>query len=97
VSSYVVAPRARRELYEILDFISERSPAGARRVRYAISRSMERIASTPGLGHRREDLTDRPVRFWSVMGRYTLIYREGEPVEFIHVVGPGRDLAAILG
>ncbi|HEY3800903.1 MAG TPA: type II toxin-antitoxin system RelE/ParE family toxin [Caulobacteraceae bacterium] len=97
MSGYIVAPRARRELYEILDYISERSPAGARRVRSAISGAMERIARTPGMGHKREDITDRPVRFWSVLGRYTLIYREDDPIEFIHVVGPGRDVASILG
>jgi len=49
------------------------------------------------MGHRREDLTDRPLRFFTVMGRYTLIYRgEESPIEFIHVVGPGRDIASLL-
>jgi len=49
------------------------------------------------MGHRRDDLTDRPVRFWTVMGRYTIIYRGDEPpIEILHVVGPGRDIARLL-
>jgi toxin ParE1/3/4 len=31
-----------------------------------ILEAMEKLAEMPGMGHRREDITDRPVRFWSV-------------------------------
>jgi len=97
MSRHEFSPRARRELYEIIDYISERSPAGARRVRLAIDRALEVVARNPSLGHRREDLTDRPLRFWTVMGRFTIIYRGDQPpIEVVHVVGPGRDITRLL-
>ena len=34
---------------------------------------MRRLAQTPLMGHLREDLTDEPVRFWSVYS-YVIVY-----------------------
>jgi hypothetical protein len=35
-------------------------------VRQAIHDAIEKLAENPGIGHAREDLTDRAVKFWSV-------------------------------
>src|SRR5947199_10306162 len=41
----------------------------------------QRIAENPGIGHRREDLTDKPVLFWPA-GSYLIIYNPArKPVE----------------
>jgi hypothetical protein len=48
------------------------------------------------MGHWRQDLTDRPPRFWAVMGRYTIVYRDDRPIEIIRIFGPGRDIASLL-
>jgi plasmid stabilization system protein ParE len=97
MTRYEFAPNARREFYSILDYIADRSPAGARRVRNAVHDAVEKLGERPGLGHKGDDLTSRPVRFFTVMRRYTIIYRgEEPPIEVIHVVGPGRDIASLL-
>jgi plasmid stabilization system protein ParE len=50
----------------------------------------------PGLGHRREDLTDRPLRFWTV-DAYLVIYRaERTPIEIVAVTRGGRDIPRLL-
>ena len=50
----------------------------------------------PEMGHRREDLTSRPVRFWSI-DRYMVIYKpEPLPIEIVRVVSGRRDLPALL-
>ena len=59
--------------------------------------AFERLAALPGLGHRREDLTDRPLRFWTVEA-YLVIYRaERTPIEIVAVTRGGRDIPRSSG
>jgi plasmid stabilization system protein ParE len=89
-----IAPAAQDELEEIIAFIAADSPAAAERVRVAIRDAIARLGEWPGLGHAREDLTARPLRFWSVMGRYTIVYAtEEERVRIVRLFGPGQDIA----
>lgn len=54
------------------------------------------LAENPGIGHTREDLTDRPVKFWSVFS-YLVIYNPAsDPLEIISVVHGGRDVGQLL-
>ena len=96
MSRYQFSSQARRDLYGILDYIAEDNLRASERVRLAIMRAIGRLADRPGIGHWRPDLTDRPLRFWSVMGRYTIVYREDRPIEVIRIFGPGRDVASLL-
>lgn len=97
MTNYTIAPAAAGDLGEIADYIAKESPAAAHRVMDAIFETFESLAARPGIGHLRSDLTALPVRFWTVLGRYLIIYREGDGgVEIARVLGPGRDVAAIL-
>jgi len=51
---------------------------GANAIRFARS-SQEALGRTPGMGHRREDLTPYPVLFWPV-GACLIIYRSEQPL-----------------
>lgn len=56
----------------------------------------EALARTPGMGHRREDLTEYPVLFWPV-GAYLIIYRvERWPIEIVAVTQGSRDIPGFL-
>jgi plasmid stabilization system protein ParE len=58
--------------------------------------AFEQLAALPGLGHRREDLTNRPLRFWTVEA-YLVIYRaEQTPIEIVAVTRGGRDIPRLL-
>ncbi len=55
------------------------------------------LAEQPAMGHRRQDLTRLPVRFWTVRGRYLVVYRDqATPVEIARVLNGDRDIAFIL-
>jgi toxin ParE1/3/4 len=43
--------RALNDLAEILDYLDERSPRGARSVKLAIQRAIDTIGENPSLGH----------------------------------------------
>lgn len=94
---YILAPDARRDVLEILAYIAAENAAAADRVRERLFETFEKLSKRPALGHRRPDLTDLRVRFWTVLGRYAVVYRgEEAPIEILRVLGPGRDISGLL-
>ena len=54
------------------------------------------LARTPGMGHKREDLTEYPVLFWPV-GAYLILYRlQNEFIEIVAVTQGSRDIPSFL-
>jgi len=50
----------------------------------------------PGMGHSREDLTARAVRFWAVHS-FLIVYRpDTEPLQILRVVSGWRDVREVL-
>ena len=68
------------------------------RVAEGVFKAAERLAAMPGTGHRREDVTEEPVLFWTIREfGITLIYDpEAHPLLIVQVVGPGQDVAELL-
>ncbi|MBS1831823.1 MAG: type II toxin-antitoxin system RelE/ParE family toxin [Acidobacteria bacterium] len=75
---------------------SQSSPAVARRVLRNIHAACRLIASDPGIGHVREDLTDKPVKFWRVYS-YLLVYDPAStPLRVIRLLHGARDVEHLL-
>jgi antitoxin ParD1/3/4/toxin ParE1/3/4 len=48
------------------------------------------------MGHLREDLTDEPVRFWSVYS-YVIVYDpETQPLQILRILHGARDVRRVL-
>jgi len=91
-----LSPEAAHDVREIWVRIAEDSVKAARRVRLQIFDACQRIAENPGIGHRREDLTDKPVLFWPA-GSYLIIYNPArKPVEIVRVLHGARDVPSLL-
>ncbi len=95
VRRYSVEPAAENDLALIFDYIAQRNPDAADRIMDALVEAFDRLADHPKLGHRRTDLTDLPVRFWSVRD-YLIVYRGERHVEILRVLHGRRDVAAEL-
>ena len=54
------------------------------------------LASRPDIGHLREDLTDRPLKFWSVYSYLVVYDPASDPLAIIAVLHGARDVAQIL-
>jgi plasmid stabilization system protein ParE len=69
----VYAPRALRDVDEILSYIHERSPRGARNVSFAIEHAVDLCALNPRAGSK----TDEPGVYRWPLGKYrfTIFYR----------------------
>jgi plasmid stabilization system protein ParE len=72
----VLTPRAKQDLNDIWDFIADDDIGAADRVLDALETTMVKLAKNPGIGHWREELTDKRHRFYLVYS-YLIIYRQG--------------------
>jgi antitoxin ParD1/3/4/toxin ParE1/3/4 len=94
---FVLTRHAERDLDQIKRFLIEKAgPATARKVFQEIRGAIKLLGNEPGVGHVREDLTSRPVRFWPVYS-YLIVYDpETRPVQVIRVLHGMRDVEEIL-
>jgi plasmid stabilization system protein ParE len=89
---FVFTEEAELQLLEILDYVANESESAAVRVRNAIYDAVGLLAERPGIGHTREDLTDRPVKFWSVYS-YLIVYDpESRPLTIVAFLHGARDV-----
>jgi len=70
----VISKTAAKDLNQIWDFIAKDSPDIADRVRDEIEEEMLKLCGVPGMGHRRDDVSDQSLRFWKVYS-YLIAYR----------------------
>jgi toxin ParE1/3/4 len=97
VRAFILSPEAERDLDIIKSYLLQQ--AGVRRARYVMRElwaGIRLVAKNPEVGHVREDLTDDPVKFWSVFS-YLIVYDPArKPVEIARVLHGKRDLEDIL-
>ncbi len=93
---YRLTPTAQANIEEICTFIAEDSVDAALRVLDALEHAFEELAAMPGMGHCRQDLTDRPVKFWGVYS-YLIVYDPASlPLTVITVLHGARDVEHLL-
>ncbi len=98
MKSYQLTFAAEDDLFDIWTYIAADNPAAADRVEGEIFNACVRLAARPDLGHYRHDLTDKPVRFFAVRGRYLVVYNPAtEPLEVIRILHGARDATTELG
>ena len=97
--TYDFHPEVRADLDEIWQFIAADKPAAADRMIAEIIEAIDNLVPFPGVGHRRPDLTSRPLRF--ILAReYLIAYAPEEKPLWVVAVMHGRRsprvMAAIL-
>ena len=93
---YRISRSAERDLADILDYISADSPKAADRLEEDFFEAFELLGTTPGAGHRRPDLTDLPLRFFTVRRYIVAYYPETSPIEIVRIVSGVRDLPKLF-
>jgi toxin ParE1/3/4 len=99
MTTYELHPEARADLDEIWEFIRTDSLDAADRVIAEILSAIRALVQSPRQGHRRPDLTSRPLRFIRVR-EYLIAYGTDEKPVWVVAVMHGRRsprvMAAIL-
>ncbi len=93
---YQLTASAQRQVDEIGTPIAEDSIDAALRVIDALQEAFERLALHPGIGHTREELTARPLKFFSVFS-YLVVYEPlSQPLTIVAVLHGARDVEQLL-
>jgi toxin ParE1/3/4 len=95
--AYELSPEARDDLQEIWVYVAQDNPAVADKLEGDIYAACELPAKSPHLGHKRPDLTEEPVLFWTVRGHYLVIYlAEAESLKIVRILHGARNVFAEL-
>jgi plasmid stabilization system protein ParE len=94
---YVLAPEATLDLVQIWRYIKKNvSLQMADRVESVIRDKIVYLAERPGRGHWRKDLTNEPVKFFSIYS-YLIVYRpETSPLQVVAILHGRRDVEELL-
>jgi toxin ParE1/3/4 len=65
-------------------------------VRQAIDDAIGKLVVNPGIGHTRDDLTDRALKFWSVYSYLVVYDPESRPLTIVAVLHGARDIGELL-
>jgi toxin ParE1/3/4 len=99
MSGYAFHPEAYADLEDLRNYIAQYNPDAADRVITEIFAAIRGLVPFPDQGHRRPDLTSRPLRFILVR-EYLIVYAPEEKplwvVAVMHVRRSPRVMAAIL-
>jgi len=95
-SKYYLSPIAEQDIEEVITCLARENPDAARTFLDSLYSAMESLADNPHLGHLREDLTDKPVKFWPFKWHYLIIYKPISPIEIVRVLSGYRDLVNLI-
>jgi plasmid stabilization system protein ParE len=99
MKAYDFHPEAESDINAIWDYIAEDSPDAADRTIDKIVAAIEALVPLLHLGHRRPDLTSRPLRFITVQNYLIAYAPDKKPLWVVGVMhgrrGP-RSMAAVL-
>jgi plasmid stabilization system protein ParE len=97
VKAFLLSPEAEEDVWNIWQYLAQEAGLTvASRVEATLFAKIELLASRPGLGHWRRDLTTEPVRFYSVYS-YLIVYRpEARPIQVLAVLHGARDIDRLL-
>jgi plasmid stabilization system protein ParE len=100
MNGYAFHPDAFDDLDEVWDYIAKDNIDAADRVLADIHSTLTLLAGSPHIGHRRPDLTTRPLRFHVARDKYLIVYAPDEKPLWVVAVLHGRRnprlMAAIL-
>lgn len=93
---HLVSPEANSDVFEIWRWIAKDSVELADRVAAELDEMFETPGRMPGQGHRREDLTSRPVLFFPLYS-YLIVYQpDVDPIRIMAVLRGTRNVKGIL-
>ena len=96
-SKCVLSVVAEQDIDEIITYFAQENPVVAQTFLDALFDAIDNLAEYPELGHLREDLTDRPVKFWPFKWHYLIIYKSTSPLEIVRVLSGFRDIISLIG
>lgn len=90
---YVLTAPAQRDLERLAAYLQQSAgTATADYVLEEIGAAMTRVGNSPGLGHRRSDLTSKPAKFYSVWAYFVIYDDSNRPIRILRVIHGARNV-----
>ncbi len=96
MNKYFLSDAAEQDVDEILTYIAKENHDAALKFLNALYECMDLLAINPQIGHVREDITDKPVLFWTFKWHYLIIYKNSSPIEIIRILSGYRDISGLM-
>jgi antitoxin ParD1/3/4/toxin ParE1/3/4 len=97
MKAYRLTSKAEGDLFMIWSYIAPDNLDAADRLEAEIFHGCQQVADKPDLGHFRRDLTQKPLRFFTIRGIYLIVYDPAtEPLEVLRVLHGARDVSRHL-
>ncbi len=94
--AYIVSRDAKEDIAAIWEYIAFDNPVAADTVLQELYEAMQILGDHPGVGHKREDLTHLPIKFWSVRHYMILYDPQTRPLHILRVISGYRDIEGII-
>ncbi len=95
-SKCFLSPIAEQDIDEVVTFLAKENPSAAHSFLDALFDAMQLLVDNPEIGHKRDDLTDKPVKFWPFKWHYLIIYKSSPTVEIVRVLSGFRDIVNLV-
>lgn len=95
-AKYFLSFDAEKDIDEVVTYLAHENPTAAHTFLDTLYEAMDKLAENPHLGHLREDLTDKPVKFWTFKWHYLIIYKPISPLEIVRVLSGYRDIINLI-
>lgn len=94
---FLLTDDAKNDLDNIWYYIAIDNPEAASKVEDEIIKSFYILSENPLIGHKREDITQKPqIRFWSVFS-YLIVYDAmATPINILRILSGYRDIPSII-
>lgn len=96
MKQYLLTALAKQDIEDITSYVADENKGAALKLLNNIYDAMGMLVDHPMIGHIREDLTDKNVRFWTVKPHYLIVYEYISSVKIIRVLSGYRDITQLL-
>ncbi len=99
MSTFVLTPLAKNDIFDIWSYIAVDSESSANRVEQAIFDACAFVAENPDCGHSRPAVTKTALRFWTLtpFPNYSIVYLpHTSPIQVVAVLHGRRNVRRIL-
>ena len=96
MAGFRLVREAERDLDTILEHIASDSIDSALKVLERFLEVFQLLADNPNAGHCREDLTERPIRFYPVYSYLVVYLSDTAPIDVVRIFSSSQDVKTIL-
>lgn len=92
----IISDDALEDMADIRRYVSQFSPRAADRIIQALFRVYTTLAKYPYIGHSRQDLTSRPLLFWTEEHKMIVYQATKDRLEIVRVLDSYRNIKKLL-